>query len=261
LPHHPETDGQARWLAHRDPFTHIHATDVLASRTYTRLSDEFAAIVGSTLNGGTAGPTMAKAGSRYDAMILAMNRELSDRFTPLFTAKWRDEVARLLGIPLTSRVDGALHHIPRGSRSGWLHTDLCSGWFNAPPASLEPRELVFSDRSQCDYFTGAPRDPNAHPQEYARAASMIYYLNNDDWAPGDGGETELASTPRDGLGPRKVIAPKNNSLVVFECTPHSYHRLLANPRCPRNSIVTWYHTTAEFAQTRWGDAVSRTRAS
>lgn len=246
---------------HRNPFTHIYATDVFSAEIYKRLSQEFAAIVDRTLAGAGSGPKMFKSGTNYDALILAISSSLSDRFAPIFTHQWQEIVSQLLNLPFTERVDGALHHIPRGSRSGWLHTDLCSGWFNVAATSLTDHEIIFPDRSQCDYFTGEPRNPGAKPEQYVRAASMIYYLNNDGWSEGDGGETELYSTARSDVGPKKAIAPKNNTVVIFECTPHSFHRLLANPGRHRNSIVVWFHTTTEFGQSRWGDVVSRKHSS
>lgn len=250
--------GQAQtWTAHRQPYLHIHATNVFPASTYARLSAEFAAILECSLSGATSGPKMVRSQPRYDALILAMNRQLSDRFAPLFTGQWIDHLSKLLGTPATSMVDGGLHHVPKGSRSGWVHTDLCSGWFDVSAAS--DRELNFADRSKCDYFTGALRNEAAVPSEYVRAATMIYYLNNDGWQHGDGGETELSGTSN-GAGPRIAIAPESNSLILFECSPHSFHRLLGNPGRPRNSIILWLHNTADVAEARWGTAIQRRRA-
>lgn len=249
------------WTEYRHPFAHIHATDVFPLETYERLSEGFASVVEHTFTGAANVPKMTKTNPNYDALVLGMSAPFCDHFAPIFTCESKDVVAQLFNLPLTTRVDGALHHVPRGSRSGWLHTDLCSGWFPCAPQPDVDQELVFPDRSQCDYFSGASRKQGVQVEEYVRAASMIYYLNNDGWVEGDGGETELYSTSRSNIGPRKTIVPRNNTLILFECTPHSFHRLLANPGRQRNSIVVWFHTTLEFAQSRWGEAISRKNSS
>jgi 2OG-Fe(II) oxygenase superfamily len=252
-------DGDGRWTAHSRPFLHIHATNVFPSDTYRRLSTEFAAIVDRTVLGTTDGARMAKSSENYDALVHAMDASLASRFAPMFTREWVDYLAQLVDLPVTTRIDGALHHVPRNSRSGWLHTDLCSAWFNASTNAVNG--VVFSDRSACDYFTGDPRDSAAKPEEYIRAATMIYYINNDNWRHGEGGETELYSTSLSHLGPKTAIPPTNNSLLLFECSPHSFHRLIANPGRPRNSIVLWLHTSVSFSEARWGSGVSRRRAT
>ena len=250
-----------RWTEYRQPFVHIHGTDIFAPETYRKLSEEFATVVEHTLSGTRDCATMARSTPDYDALILAMSASLCDNFVPMFTCEWKDRIARLFSLPLTSRIDGALHHVPRGSRPGWLHTDLCSGWFVRTSTLETGQEPVFPDRSRCDYFRGVPHTPDVQPEEYIRAVSMIYYLNNDGWTEGEGGETGLYSTARSNIGPRKAIPPKNNTLILFECTPHSFHRLLANPGRHRNSIVVWFHTTSEFGAARWGGAIARNRAS
>jgi 2OG-Fe(II) oxygenase superfamily len=253
-----EHDGKGQWTAYRCPFFHVRATNVFAPHTYNRLSAEFAGVLGRSTDGTTSSPKMVKSQPAYDALILAMNAQLSGCFAPLFGREWICRLGQLLKLPVTSLIDGALHHVPQGSRSGWLHTDLCSAWFDAL-AAVEG-DVTFADGSRCDYFTGARRTTTAEPKEFVRAATMIYYLNNDDWRQGDGGETGLYSTSRSDLGPTKFIAPQNNSLILFECSPHSFHRLLGNPGCSRNSIVLWLHATLEFAEARWGDAIRRMRS-
>ena len=243
------------WAAHRRPFLHVQATNVFPPDIYRRLSAEFATILDASLSGETTGPKLVQSQPRYDALILAMNRDLSEKFSPLFAKDWINRLSQLVGIPATSMIDGGLHHIPKGSRAGWRHTDLCSGWFDG---SLSQEELRFPDRSRCDYFTGESRNESSQPKEYVRAATMIYYLNNDGWRQGDGGETELSA----GLGahgPIAAIPPISNSLILFECSPHSYHRLLGNPGRSRNSIILWLHTTIASAEQKWGAAIHRGR--
>jgi hypothetical protein len=55
--------------------------------------------------------------------------------------------------------------------------------------------------------------------------------------------------------PSAFAAPINNSLLVFECTPYSFHGFISNYTKPRNSIVMWLHQTRENAVYKWGDTI------
>jgi hypothetical protein len=87
---------------------------------------------------------------------------------------------------------------------------------------------------------------------------MIYYLCNEGWSEPDGGETGLygAAKPHDRTIASRV-PPVDNTLLLFECSPHSYHRFLTNPGRRRNSIILWLHTTVDAAEARWPNAVTR----
>ena len=45
----------------------------------------------------------------------------------------------------------------------------------------------------------------------------------------------------------------NNSLVLFECTPFSWHGYLGNRAKPRNSVVMWLHRPKADVVARWGE--------
>jgi hypothetical protein len=201
---------------------------------------------------------LKRSNPKYDARILAMNEDLAPSFDPLFSQAWLQALFRLVDLPELRRIDGGLHSSPIDSRDGWIHTDLCSGWFDE--SSSQPG--LFPDRRKCDYFSGAPKTESAKPVEYVRAATMIYYLCNEGWRPGDGGETGLYSSSRTGAhAPFKLVQPIDNSILLFECSPHSYHRFVTNPRRTRNSIILWLHTTVERAEGMWGNAINRRKAS
>lgn len=56
--------------------------------------------------------------------------------------------------------------------------------------------------------------------------------------------------------PTKTIPPVNNTLLIFECTPRSYHSFIQNRRSARNSIIMWLHRPKSDAIQRWGsDAI------
>jgi hypothetical protein len=248
-----EMNPSAEWCVYERPFRHIRAEQVFCKSFYQRLEEAFL-FIRDYPNGSSGSETgFRKSGAAYDALIFPMSQSFASRFAPLFEHRWIDFLANMLGLPALEQIDGALHHIPINSRSGWIHNDFCSGWFNAHHTG----DVVFPDRKNCEYFTGASKSSEVESKEFVRAATMILYLQNDDWKEGCGGETGLYACSRPGSGDVCVVPPLNNSLLLFECSPHSYHALLRNPGCPRNSIILWLHCSVENAESRWGRAFTR----
>ncbi|MFN2517963.1 MAG: 2OG-Fe(II) oxygenase, partial [Jatrophihabitantaceae bacterium] len=137
-----------------------------------------------------------------------------------------------------------------GSASGWPHNDLNPGWFAEPPAGAHRIQLPGDNH--VDYHRGT-HPAGVHARETVRAVSLLYYLANPEWTPGDGGETGLfANFDAAHLGPSSAVAPINNSLVMFECTPFSLHAFLTNRVHARNSVIMWLHRTKDDAIARWG---------
>lgn len=247
-----------KWWGHRYPFRHFRAQSVLDSEAYQRVCAAFTAILETTA-GERDGPyQLNRSNPKYDAKILAMNEDLAPSFDPFFSPSWLRALYRLVGLPELQRIDGGLHSSAKGSRDGWIHSDLCSGWFDE--SSSQPK--LFPHRRKCDYFSGTAKTKDAKPVEYVRAATMIYYLCNEGWRPGDGGETGLYSSSRLGSRtPVELVQPIDNSILLFECSPHSYHRFVANPRRARNSIILWLHATVQQAEATWGNAINRRKPS
>ena len=260
LPSKTTTQGPApdsgQWWEYASPFRHFGATDVLDPETYAQISHQFALILNATHGEGEGKYKLKKIRGNYDALILGLNDELANLFTPLLTEDWLRPVADFMGLEFVPRIEGALHSNPQGSGTGWIHTDLCSGWFDEHGKA--PQTLMLPPRGRCNYFTGATRAVDAEPKEYIRAATMIFYLNNDHWEPGDGGETGLYGAQYETENTDIRLAPPyNNSLLLFECSPHSYHRFVTNPGRTRNSIIIWFHAQVDDAVARWGNAINR----
>jgi hypothetical protein len=247
---------EGHWQGYRSPFRHWRASNLLGPGSYKHVSSAFAAMLEASSCSRDGPYQFAKSSPKYDALILPVDAHLAGLFTPLFSEGWIRSLHEFLSIPETLRIDAALHSSPQGSRTGWIHTDLCSGWFDE--ASATSNDLLFVNRHACDYFTGRAKNGAAKPREYVRAATLIYYLCNEGWSPGDGGETALygAAKQREHTEVSRV-APIDNTLLVFECSPHSYHRFLANPGRPRNSIIMWLHASVDDATARWSEAVHR----
>jgi hypothetical protein len=114
-------------------------------------------------------------------------------------------------------------------------------------------EIQVPDQTVCAYKTGEGTLPASEKIEVLRGVALIFFLMNDGWRPGDGGETGLYASAQDAISrPAARCPPENNSLVAFECTPHSFHSYLANGRLPRSSIIMWVHRPLEEGIARYG---------
>ena len=248
--------GGGQWWECSLPFRHFSATDVLDSESYNELCHQFSLILETTAGKRKGEYKMRRAQGNNDCLVLGLTDKLATAFSPFFTETWLRSLAELLDLKFLPRVEGALHSNPKASRTGWIHTDCCSAWFDESNSTTET--LMLPPRGRCSYFTGQAKVPEANPKEYIRAATMIFYLCNDGWEQGDGGETATYSTDRETEDTMvKLIPPLNNSLFLFECTPHSYHRFITNPGRTRNSVILWLHSSVSDAEARWGTSINR----
>ena len=74
-----------------------------------------------------------------------------------------------------------------------------------------------------------------------RSIALLYYLGDNAWQEGDGGETGLYLSK--GELPMKLVVPKNNRLFAFDISHKSFHAFQANGK-PRSCIVQWLHAPA-----------------
>ncbi|MDO8408304.1 MAG: 2OG-Fe(II) oxygenase [bacterium] len=124
----------------------------------------------------------------------------------------------------------AFHHHPSGNRTGFVHHDNVDKRFS--PLRRLANGVMYGE--------GAASDPVvAH-----RKIALLYFLGNDEWQEGDGGETGLYSA--DGKALVKKVAPINNRLLAFQISPISMHAFQENLK-ERNSIVQWFHVPPELA--------------
>ena len=233
------TEGPAfstgEWWAYRYPFRHWRASQRCQTR---RLTDGSRRLSGQFWNPARAIERVS-TGSLRATRITTRGSSPSMLIWPVFSCRCSrragiDSIHTFLSIPNTGRIDAALHSSPQGSHTGWIHNDLCSGWFDE--ASTASEGPVFANRSACDYFTGQIKNASASPKEYVRVATVIYYLCNEGWTAGDGGETGLYAAKVDREHTTiELVPPADNTLLLFECSPHSYHRFLANPGRRRNA--------------------------
>ncbi len=237
---------RAPWTWCAQPFPHVVARNVFVAAVQTQLEAAFERVYAEfALRAAAAGNE--RAARRYDADIVPFTKEHLGMFPVLLDAAFHRVLARVLDVRATGDVDGGIHHHAPGSATGWVHNDLNPGWF-AP----SDRAVNLPDHARSGYKSGRALD-GTMPVMRVRAAALIYFLGNGPWQDGDGGETGLYAREQQRVGePSKRIAPADNSLLLFRCTPHSYHAFLSNVRRARRSIILWLHEDVSAADARWG---------
>lgn len=239
-----------RWIRHTWPLPYFAARDVFIPTLYREQVAAFAELLGRGFAAEPDGARFCRSLPGYDAHALGFSRSLPEPFGVFLSRAWHDMLAQLAGVRATGDVDGGFHHHAVGSASGWIHTDLNPVWF---AGAAPPDGVNLSDGRLCDYTTGKPTRAGVCPRGVVRALTMIFYLGDDEWRAGDGGETGLyAAVDRPVEKPDAVVPPAGNSLLVFACTPFSYHAFLKNHRRPRNSVILWLHGDKDEAVARWG---------
>jgi 2OG-Fe(II) oxygenase superfamily len=233
-----------RWVRRDEPFPHVVAQNVFVPEFYARLDDEFGRIARERPE------AFSRSMPGYDASAAELAHFRDGPLGVFVSREWHDLVAGVTGVSATGDVSGSLHHHDPGSASGWPHNDLNPGWFAEAAPERHEVQLPHDD---IDYRRG-PRAPGVTARETIRAVSLLFYVGNPEWTPGDGGETGLfADVDSARLGPRAAVAPINNSLMMFECTPFSLHTFMCNRVKPRNSVIMWLHRTKDDALARWGE--------
>jgi hypothetical protein len=239
-----------RWCAHEKPFPHVRAANVFSPDMYDALVAGFETVLARGLSETNDGTRFSRL-SGYDAYGLSFSEHLHPAFRLFVSRAWHDLVAGLFDVEATGDIRGGLHHHRVGSRDGQVHNDLNPGWFVDRP---DADGINLANPTLCNYFNGETSPGAGQPRQTVRGIAMLYYLDNGPWHPGDGGET--------GLYPRSVIPvaqadmrvpPIDNTMLLFECTPWSYHAFIANPRKPRNSVIMWLHRPRTSVISRWGE--------
>jgi 2OG-Fe(II) oxygenase superfamily len=235
------------WLRETRPFPHIVARNVFQPDFYRGMDRQFQEMLDRGLSEVPASGQFMRMTS-YDAYGVSFDHSLTGNLRVFTSLAWHNWMTGLFHVQGTGQIYAGAHHHKAGSASGMIHNDYNSAWFPA----AETGEIRFPDHFRCAYKTGAGPLAPAERVRVFRAVAMIFYLHNDGWEEGAGGETGLFKSRKDPIDqPHARIAPINNSMLLFECRPRSYHAFLHNPGGPRNSIVMWAHRTLEDALSHW----------
>jgi hypothetical protein len=185
--------------------------------------------------------------ANYDATVVPLTSPDAGAFAPFLSFEWLTLVSRAMGLDATLEVDGALHSHPPGSRSGWIHNDYNPGWFARAAGANE----VYLNDGACNYRTGKMRADGAHGICRMRYVTLIFYLANQAWRPGMGGETGIYLSQKRSVDDADFfVPPRDNTLLLFECTPHSWHTFRTTT-FQRNSITLWLHRDFDEARKQW----------
>jgi hypothetical protein len=229
----------------------VVARNVFKPAFYLALERQLRAILGRGLSEVPSPGRLSRNIPGYDAYGIGLDGSAPEPISVFVLEPWRDMMCGLFDIGPTPYVFGGVHHHAVGSGDGFIHNDFNPVFF--PRASGDG--VRSPDQTVCAYKTGAGSLEPSEKAEVVRGAAMIFFLLNDGWQRGDGGETGLFPA-RDAKvsEPASCCSPENNSLIMFECTPHSFHAYLGKNRQPRTSIIMWIHRTREEAVERYGEA-------
>ncbi|MBJ7610656.1 MAG: sulfotransferase [Candidatus Dormibacteraeota bacterium] len=235
------------WTVRSHPFPHVVARNVLRPEVYAEVDRAFEDVLARGMDAAPHGFGRSTPG--YDVFSHTMRTGQDGPFALFLSRPWHDAVAVAASVAAGGHVFCGLHHHAVGSASGSVHNDLNPGFF---PRAARPDEVVLNDHALCSYYSGESQ-AGVQPVETVRAVALIFFVHNQPWSPGDGGEIGLyASAAHPIERPAVAVPPINNSMVFFECTPHSFHGFISNRRIPRNSLIMWIHRPPADVIGRWG---------
>ena len=228
---------------------HIAAQNVFTPEFYSALSVQVSDLISQGLSEMPSKGLLSRNLPGYDAYGIGINHAFPYPLSFFVSSCWRDLMCGLFHIQPTPYVFAGIHYHKVGSANGFIHNDFNPVWFPRALAS----ETQIPNQELCSYKTGAGSLSESAKVQVVRGAVMIFFLLNDGWRSGDGGETALYRSGTDVISnPAAEIGPENNSLVGFECTPSSFHAYRTNYRSARVSIIMWIHRRLEDAINKFG---------
>ncbi|CAM4243980.1 2OG-Fe(II) oxygenase family protein [Nocardia ninae] len=233
-----------RWIRRSDPFPHVYARDVFVPEYFARMSEDLARVRRESPD------LFQQVAANYSADGIRLANLRGTAFDVFASREWHDLVAGIAGVTATGDVEGSVHHHAPGAPYGWPHNDLNPAWFPGEPPSPDEVRLP---ADSVDIKSGQ-REAGVLARESIRAVAVLFYFGNPEWQPGDGGETALYNNLSDGekLPELTLIPPLDNSLILFEVTPRTWHTFAGGNIKDRNSVVMWVHRTKDDAVARWG---------
>lgn len=225
----------AQWLD--TPVRHLILDDVFTDAYVNELRRAFA----DELTRQSAKADTFRKMTNYDAYALTPYPDLSGPFRVFYSREWYGFWKQLSGIALDENLMTTLHYHEKGSESGYIHTDYDMYSFRLAPLENELNHWYFNSK----YQTHTKAEKEAFQRQEGaiftrRAIALIYYLNDEVWREGDGGETGFFSGNSYDMLAKKV-EPQPNRLLAFMIDKKSYHAFLKNTRLERNTIIQWFH--------------------
>lgn len=232
---------QAPWIERIRPFPHVVTCEVFRPSLAAAIDDAARDII--------YGSDRLRHFGWYDAYACGFQRAASGPLGIFTSREWHDLIAQTMGVPATGHVSGGIHHHPVGTANGFIHNDLNPVYFARDPG---PDEVALPDQARVSYTLGNAI-PGSLARPVVRCTTLIYYLGNPAWHVGDGGETALyKGISQDHRYPETRVPPINNSMLIFNCTPASFHAFTGNWRSERNSVIMWLHAPPAEMARRYG---------
>ena len=227
----------------KEPFPHVVVGNFFKEDLYRDLSNYFKSILDRGLSESESTTKFKPFLGRrekfeYDGYIYTPDPGEDVTLEPFFSVAWSRLFSQLFDQPIGLCTSLALHYHPSENRTGYVHNDYSVRWFSS--LDTIQNNIIFRERGRDEF-------PNQQPQ--MRSIALIYYLGNDSWDQGDGGETGLYEQ-KNGV-PVKAVAPINNRLFAFRISPNSFHAFQRNLK-PRSSIIQWFHTDPRWSKKTYG---------
>jgi 2OG-Fe(II) oxygenase superfamily len=211
-----------------EPFPHIIVENFFKPEIYEMLCDKFEVVEkrGLTKAKKDYGDQFHAFDIDYDGYVYTppASTDPADPLRLFYSLEWNGFFSKKFHQFTTFETILAFHHHPTGDRSGFVHNDYADKPFSSQ-ARLPNGIMYHSD-------TGKPN------RDARRIIAILFYLKNDSWREGDGGETGIYSA--DGKVLLKKVAPINNTLFAFQISKKSMHAFQEN-HLARNSFVQWFH--------------------
>jgi hypothetical protein len=226
------------WCKNNWPFPHITASNVFKPEFYVSLERALFELLDRGLSKDPAQDRLSMNMLYSDAYSWNLPPNIGPPLNLFYSKVWHDLLTGLAEVQTTLDVNAAIHHHQIGSSDGHIHQDLSIAYFSNQPRSdmINPMDL-----SRCSYTTGKTYQSRVEVHKVVRSVTMIFYLGNPEWKVGQGAETALyESANQDVRNPSKLVPPIDNSFLLFNNTPKSFHAFLSNSKM-RNSIILWLH--------------------
>ena len=233
------------FLVEKEPIPHIIVDNFFTENVYKELVSYFTQCLDRGLveemDSDSFHPFLNLKGAfAYDGYVHSLRYGENKVPDILFSVEWNLLFSKIFNQQTDWCTQTAFHYHPSNNRTGFIHNDYASKKFmssNKLPNGVIAGEVATYKKDDSRIYTST------------RIISLLYYLNNDSWKEGDGGETGLYLT-KEG-SPVKLIEPVNNRLFAFQISPRSFHAFQKNLK-PRSSIVQWFHIDPAWCEKKYG---------
>ncbi len=217
----------------KEPIPHILVDDFLLPEAYAAIENSFKQELARGFSTTTKDRSHFHAFDiDYDGYKFAPKTNLKQEnpYRVFYSVQYNQYFSKIFKQLTTLNTSFALHHHPPGDRTGFVHSDFVDKYFDVRMALPN---LVLSHGSDI-----LPKGQEEWYFKEKRIIALLFYVGNQEWQEGDGGETGLYDSDHKTLV--KKIAPKNNRLLAFHISQKSFHAFQGN-KTPRNCIVQWFH--------------------